>query len=52
MFLMLSPGPLGIFVGPNIWYKKKTQSPMATKPNTRIGRAIAILLIVMLVFPA
>jgi hypothetical protein len=34
----------GAFSGPNTWYKKKIHSPMAARPKTRMGRAIAMLL--------
>jgi hypothetical protein len=43
MFFSVSPGPFGYLVGPNIWYRKKTHSTTASKPRTRIGRAIAII---------
>lgn len=42
MFASVSPGPLGIFAGPQTWYMKNTHSPSASSPSTLTGLAIAI----------
>jgi hypothetical protein len=40
---MLIFGGGGGLVGPKTWYKKKIHRPIAARPRTRIGLAIAML---------